>query len=141
MSRNRPRRRVTPRRAPVRPREEIIEEQESLSPEKFVEKFRNLSPNTQVYYTKVLTAVILGIPSGALFTIPLIAENWFIIPLVGLVLDILIVRLALKIDDTQSSWPRVILSGTITLFIAFVVVSSLIWMLLFGNIGQYIPSS
>lgn len=138
MSRSRQRRRVSPRRAPVRPREELLEERENIKPTTFLEKFQNLSPNTQVYYVKILTGLILGTISSVLYTIPEIASNWFFIPIIGLLIDVLIVRSSLKLDETSVSWVRLILSGTITLFVSFVVASSLLWMILFANIPQYL---
>ena len=138
MSKPRQRRRVAPRRAPVRPREELIEERENIKPTTLLEKFQNLSPNTQIYYVKILTGLILGSVSSALYTIPEIASNWFFIPIIGLVIDVLIVRVPLKIDETSASWVRLILSGTITLFVSFIVASSLLWMILFADIPQYL---
>ena len=138
MSRSRPKRRVAPRRAPVKPRDEVQVVQDSFTPRSIINKFQNLSANSQVYYTKVLTAVIIGIPAGALYNHDIISQNWFIIPILGLVFDILFVRYVLKLDETQTSWLRLSFSGTITLFVAFIVVSSLIWMLFFTNLHQII---
>lgn len=138
MSRPRPKRRVAPRRSPVKPREEVQEVEDSFTPRNIINKFQNLSANSQVYYTKVLTAVILGIPSGALYNFDIISLNWWIIPILGLIFDIFFVRFVLKIDESQSSWLKLFYSGTITLFIAFIVVSSLIWMLFFTNLSQII---
>ncbi|OLS25457.1 MAG: hypothetical protein HeimC3_14440 [Candidatus Heimdallarchaeota archaeon LC_3] len=138
MSKSRQRRRVAPRRAPVRPREELIEERENIKPTTFIQKFQNLSPNTQIYYVKITTGLLLGSISSALYMIPEIASNWFFLPIIGLIIDVLIVRGPLKIDETSASWVRLILSGTITLFVSFIVASSLLWMLLFANIPQYL---
>ena len=138
MSRSRPRRRVAPRRAPVKPREEVQKESEETTARSLLEKFQKLSSNTQIYYTKIIVSFILAIPSGALFTIPGIASNWFLIPILGLVIAVFIVRFLLKIDVDQASWPRLLLSGTITLFISYIVVSSLVWMLFFADLSQYI---
>ncbi|MHA1990518.1 MAG: hypothetical protein ACW981_02360 [Candidatus Hodarchaeales archaeon] len=138
MSRSRPKRRVAPRRSPVKPREEVKVEPEETTARSILEKFQKLSANTQIYYTKIIISFILAIPSGAIFTNPDIASNWFLFPIIGLGSAILVVRFALKIDVDQASWPRLILSGTITLFISFIVVSSLVWMLFFGDISQYV---
>ncbi|MHA1983970.1 MAG: hypothetical protein ACW967_06415 [Candidatus Hodarchaeales archaeon] len=138
MSRSRPKRRVAPRRSPVKPREEVQVVPEETTARNILEKFQKLSANTQIYYTKIIVSFVLAIPSGAIFTNPDIASNWFLIPILGLGLAMLIVRFALKIDVDQASWPRLILSGTITLFISYIVISSLVWMLFFANLPQYL---
>ena len=138
MSQTRPRRRVTARRAPVRPREQKIAEQEVFKPSTLKEKFLNLPANSQIFYTKVATAVLFGIPSAFLYNISVIANNWFLIPLLALVIDIAFIRYVLKIDEHKASWLRVIFSGTITLFISFIVTSGLIWSLFFFNPHQYL---
>ncbi|MFW9928351.1 MAG: hypothetical protein ACFFD1_03080 [Candidatus Thorarchaeota archaeon] len=135
MSQPRPRRRVVPRRAPVRAREEIVEEQERPAAKTILEKFDRLSPNSKIYYLKLIASFIIGIPAGALYTIQDIANNWFLIPIIALIVVVLFVRFGLKMDESQVSWARLILSGTITLFISFIVVSAVIWMIFFGNIS------
>ena len=123
-------RRVAPRKIPVRPREEENEiKTEMIRGQGFLGWYESLPANTQIYYLKLIIGIILGIPMGLLYDYSVVAGNWFIMPILGVLIAILIVRYVLKIDETAASWVRVVLSGTITLFVAFILISSLTWMI------------
>lgn len=128
-------RRVAPRRVPVKPREEESETKtEVIRGKGLLGWYESLPANTQIYYLKLIMGIILGIPMGFLYDNGIIAGNWFIVPILGVLFATLIVRYLLKIDETAASWPRVLLSGTITLFVAFILISALVWMLYSPNL-------
>jgi hypothetical protein len=138
MSQQAIRRKIAPRRVPVKLREDTTEESGKRPAKTFSEKLRNLSANSKVYYLKVATAVIIGLPAGLFFDNDLIVKNWFLIPLFVLLIDILAVRYIFKISEDDISWLRLSFSGTISLFISFIVVSSLVWMLTSGEASKFI---
>jgi len=125
-------RRVAPRRVPIRPPTDRGSEESVQVEKRITNRFQSLSPNSQIYFTKLVSGIIAAIPAGFLFDSfdKIFNNNWFLITFAVLIVDILVVRYVLKLDETRASWPRVILSGTITLFIAFILITSLTYMLI-----------
>ncbi|MHA2155026.1 MAG: hypothetical protein ACXABU_06790 [Candidatus Hodarchaeales archaeon] len=94
-------------------------------------KFNELSPNTRMYYTKVISGAISGLVTGSIFVLfPAISPNiWFLFLIAGLGISIAIIRLILKITPDEVDQKRLIFSGTFTFTLLFIVITSLIWML------------
>jgi len=94
-------------------------------------KFNELSPNTRMYYTKVIFGAISGIITGTTFVLfPAISPIiWFLFLIVGLGACIAVIRLILKITPEEVDQKRLIFSGTFTFTLLFIVLTSLIWML------------
>lgn len=93
--------------------------------------FKNLSPKTQMYYTKVVSGVLSGLITGTLFVLfPAINPDiWFIFLLIGLSISVTFVRQVLKITPEEVDGKRLWFSGTFTFILLFIVVTSLIWMI------------
>ncbi len=93
---------------------------------------KDLSPNTKLYYTKVVTGASTGIFTGLLFlffpSVP--TDSWFIFLITGLGISVAVFRLYLKVTPDELDFKRLLLSGTFTFTLLFIVLSSLIWMLL-----------
>lgn len=108
--------------------EETIESPET---KKSTYKFNELSPNTRMYYTKVISGAISGLVTGSIFVLfPAISPNiWFLFLIAGLGISIAIIRLILKITPDEVDQKRLIFSGTFTFTLLFIVITSLIWML------------
>ncbi len=94
-------------------------------------KFNELSPNTRMYYTKVVFGGITGIITGTTFVLfPAISTGtWFLFLLVGLASSVAFIRLGLRITPDEIDQKRLLLSGTFTFTLLFIVITSLIWML------------
>ncbi|MHA1994420.1 MAG: hypothetical protein ACW97Z_07775 [Candidatus Hodarchaeales archaeon] len=94
-------------------------------------KFNELSPNTRMYYTKVISGAISGLVTGSIFVLfPAISPNiWFLFLIAGLGISIAIIRLILKITPDEIDQKRLIFSGSFTFILLFIVITSLIWML------------
>ncbi len=89
-----------------------------------------LSPNTKLYYTKVVFGIIWGIVAGISFIFFDIAPDlWFVFPITGIISCSAFVRFYLQITAEDVDLKRLWLSGTFTFVVLFVVVSSLIWMI------------
>ena len=102
-------------------------------------KFNDLSPNTKMYYTKVIGGAISGFLTGGIFLLfPAISpSNWFLFLISGLGICIAIIRLILRITPDEIDQKRLILSGTFTFTLLFIVITSLIWMLQGPNYVMY----
>lgn len=106
-----------------------IEESSQLSSR--IEKI--LTPNTKLYYSKV----VFGIASGSLtglgfiiFSIP--PDLWIVFLISGLAACLGFVRFYLKISQEDIDLKRLLFSGTFTYVILFIVLCSLIWMIIGG---------
>ena len=110
-------------------KEEEIEDQVSFS--KTTLKLNNLSPNTKLYYTKVITGAISGLLTGTIFLVlpDIPTDIWFLFLIMGLTVAMAIFRLYLKVTPEEIDMKRLIFSGTFTFTILFIVLSSLVWML------------
>ena len=98
------------------------------------EKVKGLTPNTKMYYTKVIFGVSTGFFSGILFAVlnDLInAEWWFVLMLCSLLICIIFVRIGIGISDKDVDAKRLWLSGTFTFVVLFIVSSALGWMFLY----------
>ncbi len=115
------------RRISQKPEDEII----SAPVKRSNFNFKGLSPNTQMYYTKVIFGAISGIITGSTFVLfPAISPgSWFLFWLSGLGICITFVRLGLRITPEEVDQKRLIFSGTFTFTLLFIVITSLIWML------------
>jgi len=89
------------------------------------------SPNTKLYYTKVVTGAFTGIFAGIFFVLfPSISPDiWFIFLIMGLTISIAVFRLYFKVTPEELDLKRLLFSGTFTFTLLFIVLSSLIWML------------
>jgi len=89
-----------------------------------------LTPNTKLYYSKVIFGIITGGISGSIFVFLNISpELWFVFLIIGLVACIMFVKMVLKIPEKDIDKKRLWFSGTFTYVLIFIVISSLIWML------------
>ena len=96
----------------------------------FIEVLSGLSPNSKLYYSKVVFGAIWGLIAGISFLVFEIPPDlWFVFPVIGLISCISFVRFYLQIPGDEVDFKRLWLSGTFTFVILFIVVSSLIWML------------
>lgn len=95
------------------------------------QKLKELSPNTKLYYTKVITGAISGILTGILFiSFPSISTDiWIIFLIMGLAVSVAVFRLYLKVTPDELDFKRLLFSGTFTFTLLFIVLSSLVWML------------
>ncbi len=110
-----------------------------LETESTATKPTGLSPNTKMYYTKVCFGIGTGLIAGLIYMFPgvsaserilLLLPIWFIILILGLLICVFFVRFILHITEDQIDQKRLWLSGTFTLTVLFIVVSSLMWMLM-----------
>ena len=110
-------------------KEEEIEDQVSFS--KTTLKLNNLSPNTKLYYTKVITGAISGLITGTIFLVlpDIPTDIWILFLIMGLTVAMAIFRLYLKVTPEEIDMKRLIFSGTFTFTLLFIVLSSLVWML------------
>ena len=94
-------------------------------------KLQELSPNTKLYYTKVICGALSGIITGLIFTLlPDVSPSiWILFLIMGLAIAVAIFRLYLKVTPEELDLKRLIFSGTFTFTLLFVVLSSLIWMI------------
>ena len=94
-------------------------------------KLNDLSPNTKLYYTKVITGAFSGLVTGIIFlVIPDISPDiWILFLVMGLAIAIAIFRLYLKVTPEEIDMKRLLFSGTFTFTLLFIVLSSLLWML------------
>jgi hypothetical protein len=94
-------------------------------------KFNEFSPNTRMYYTKVIFGGLTGLITGSIFVIfPAISPGtWFLFWISGLGICIIFIRLGLGITSLEVDQKRLIFSGTFTFTLLFIVITSLIWML------------
>ena len=92
---------------------------------------KELSPNTKLYYTKVVAGASTGLFTGLFFIfLPSISTDiWFAFLITGLGISIAVFRLYLKVTPDELDLKRLIFSGTFTFTLLFIVLSSLIWML------------
>ncbi len=95
-------------------------------------RFNELSPNTRMYYTKVVFGGITGIVTGTFFVLfPEISPSstWFLFLITGLGLSMAVIRFVLRITPDVVDQKRLLFSGTFTFTLLFIVLTSLIWML------------
>lgn len=94
-------------------------------------KLQELSPNTKLYYTKVICGGLSGIITGLIFTLlPGVSPSmWILFLIMGLAISVAIFRLYLKVTPEELDLKRLLFSGTFTFTLLFVVLSSLIWMI------------
>jgi hypothetical protein len=96
------------------------------------EKAKGLTPNTKMYYTKVLFGVSSGFLTGIIFVILSVSPGWwFLFLITSLLICTAFVRIGLGISTSDVDQKRLFLSGTFTFVILFIVASSLGWMFLF----------
>ncbi|MHA1973797.1 MAG: hypothetical protein ACTSW1_12440 [Candidatus Hodarchaeales archaeon] len=89
-----------------------------------------LTPNTKLYYTKVIFGIITGGISGFIFVFLNISpELWFVFLIIGLITCVMFVKMVLKIPEKDLDQKRLWFSGTFTYILLFIVISSLIWMM------------
>ncbi len=102
-------------------------------------RFNELSPNTRMYYTKVVFGAVSGLFTGSMFVIfPEISTgSWFLFWLSSLSICIMFIRLGLRITPIEVDQKRLIFSGTFTFTLLFIVITSLIWMLPGPNFDLY----
>ena len=89
------------------------------------------SPNTKLYYSKVIFGAVSGIMTGALYLFfPSVSTDlWIIFLIIGLSLCVTYVRRVLRILPEEIDGKRLWFSGTFTFILLFIVLTSLIWML------------
>jgi F0F1-type ATP synthase assembly protein I len=94
-------------------------------------KLQELSPNTKLYYTKVICGALSGVITGIIFIVlPGISPDmWILFLIMGLTIAIAIFRLYLKVTPEELDLKRLLFSGTFTFTLLFIVISSLIWMI------------
>ena len=107
------------------------EENDKIELDKSIPRIKGLSPNTLLYYTKVVTGASSGFVTGLVFLFfPEISPDiWFIFLIIGLTIAIAIFRLYFKVTPDQIDMKRLLFSGTFTFTLLFIVLSSLVWML------------
>ena len=90
-----------------------------------------LSPNTKLYYSKVIFGAVSGTMTGALYLFfPSVSTDlWIIFLIIGLSLCVTYVRRVLRILPEEIDGKRLWFSGTFTFILLFIVLTSLIWML------------
>jgi hypothetical protein len=88
------------------------------------------SPNTKLYYSKVIFGASTGIITGVLYVFfPSVSTDfWFIFLIFGLSLCVVYVRRVLGILPEEIDAKRLWFSGTFTFVLLFIVLTSLIWM-------------
>lgn len=92
--------------------------------------FFQQTPNSQVYYIKVIVGLITGLV-GIFYGFQIVAGNWFIFPTIALGAVYVFVRFYLKYDqDTVKDLPLVFWHGTISLYIGFICTSALFYMII-----------
>ena len=109
----------------------IDESTTQIDLDKNAQKLKELSPNTKLYYTKVITGAISGILTGIIFiSFPSISPDiWIIFLIMGLAISVAVFRLYLKVTPDELDFKRLLFSGTFTFTLLFIVLSSLVWML------------
>ena len=90
--------------------------------------FFQQSPMSQVYYIKVAVGLLFGLIIGILYDNPIIAGNWYIFPFIALGSVYVFTRYYMKISKDDLDDLRLITwTGTVSMFIAFIVASVLIF--------------
>jgi hypothetical protein len=107
------------------------ESSDQIEIEKTAQKGKGLSPNTKLYYTKVVTGAISGVVTGIIFLLfpDISKELWIVFLVIGIAISTAVVRLYLKITPEEIDLKRLLFSGTFTFTLLFIVLASLIWML------------
>lgn len=107
----------------------IPEESSQLSSR--IEKI--LTPNTKLYYSKVVFGIATGSLTGIGFVVLSIPPDlWIIFLILGLAACIGFVKFYLKVSEEDVNIKRLLYSGTFTYVVLFIVLSSLIWMIIGG---------
>jgi F0F1-type ATP synthase assembly protein I len=111
-------------RKPDEPKEQIEIRKNALN-------FKELSPNTKLYYTKVVSGALSGVITGLIFTVlpDISPDMWILFLIMGLTISVAIFRLYLKVTPEELDMKRLLFSGTFTFTLLFIVLSSLIWMI------------
>ena len=109
----------------------IDESDDQIDLDKNAQKGNGLSPNTKLYYTKVIAGVLTGLLTGIIFILfdGVSTDMWFIFLIIGLTISAAVFRLYLKVTPDELDFKRLLFSGTFTYTLLFIVLSSLIWML------------
>ncbi|MHA1443454.1 MAG: hypothetical protein ACTSR4_01710 [Candidatus Hodarchaeales archaeon] len=109
----------------------IDESDDQIDMDKNAQKGNGLSPNTKLYYTKVITGTLTGLFSGIIFVLfdGASTDMWFLFLIIGLTISGAVFRLYLKVTPEELDFKRLLFSGTFTFTLLFIVLSSLIWML------------
>ena len=109
----------------------IDESDDQIDLDKNAQKGNGLSPNTKLYYTKVIAGVLTGLFTGIFFILfdGVSTDMWFIFLIIGLAISAAVFRLYLKVTPDELDFKRLLFSGTFTYTLLFIVLSSLIWML------------
>ena len=90
--------------------------------------FFQQSPMSQVYYIKIVVGIVFGLIMGLLYKNPIIAGNWYIFPFIALGSVYVFTRYYMKISKDDLDDLRLITwTGTVSMFIAFIVASVLIF--------------
>ena len=88
------------------------------------------TPNAQVYYAKIAFGIISGMIVGLFYVVEIVAQNWFLFPLGGIIVIGLVARRFLNIDkETINDLKLYAWTGTISLIVAFIVTSALVYMI------------
>ena len=108
------------------------EVEENTTPTGFgVNWYMQQSPGSQIYYAKITVGLVLGIV-GIFYNIPIVAGNWFLFPLIALAGIYVFARQYLNISkDDINDYLILLWHGTISLFIAYIASSSLVYMILY----------
>lgn len=94
--------------------------------------FQRQTANNKVYYTKLTYGVLVGVLVGLLYEVDLIRGNWFLFPIIGVLVVPLVARYVYQIQEDELNNLKLFLwAGTISMFISFIFTSSLMWMVLF----------
>ncbi len=88
--------------------------------------------NDELFYTKLISALIVGVALGLFIYITDLRDLsiFIVFSMVALLLIVIYIRYIRKIPEDKLSWFKLYLSGTFTYLIVIVVVSSLVWMFL-----------
>jgi len=101
--------------------------------------------NAKNYYTKVTLGAVIGLVAGFFFGIDsmlglgLMPLFWFVFLAVAWLLSIGAIRLYFRIDAQAFSNKRLLLSGTVSLIMMWVLVSVLVWSLMLWILQGFQP--
>jgi multisubunit Na+/H+ antiporter MnhB subunit len=101
--------------------------------------------NAKNYYTKLILGAVIGIVTGFFFGIDsalglgFMQFVWFVFLAVAWLLSIGAIRLYFRIDAQKFSNRRLLLSGTVSLIMMWVLVSVLVWSFMLWILQGFRP--
>ena len=95
-----------------------------------------------LYFTKLTTSIVLGFVTALLYTAGfqnpedfggIAGTLWFVILLSGLAISFAVLRYGFQVTEEDMSTKDLLLKATFTYVIAFIAVSSMVWMILMSG--------